>query len=151
MDRQAAVRFGEELATAAKRLAAVVYPMGSGMFRHGTARSGGARSGMGHLAGGRLATVGLPVGAVWLDWVRRGSARLGRARFAGAWFGRVRSGMARWGLVRSCYAAYRWFTEPSMRCVSIVWCGKPRFAMVRSGMLWRGQVRYGAAMQRSTD
>lgn len=74
MDRQAAVRLGEELATAAKRLAAVVYPMGSGMFRHGTARSGGARSGMAHLAGGQLATVGLPVGAVRLVVMRLGVA-----------------------------------------------------------------------------
>ena len=52
--------------------------------------------------------------------------------------------MAWFGEVRSCYAAYRWFSEPSMRCVSIVWCGQPRFAMVRQGMVWRVQVRFGA-------
>ncbi len=58
-------------------------------------------------------------------------AWFGRARFAGAWFSRVRSGMARWGLVRSCYAAYRWFSEPSMRCVSIM-----RPGSVGLGWVW---------------
>lgn len=100
MDRQAAVRLGavrsgkvgvglarhgkvrssEELATAAKRLAAVVYPMWSGRVSLGAVRRGLVGYGMAHLAGGQLATVGLPVGAV-----RRG--------LAAAWQGVVWSGM----------------------------------------------------------
>lgn len=80
MDRQAAVRLGEELATAAKRLAAVVYPMGSGTVRHGKVRHGQARYG---------ASSGRPVGNSWSssrcgkvgrDAVRRGIARCGLAR-----------------------------------------------------------------------
>ena len=50
------MRSGMELATAAKRLAAVVYPMGSGTVRHGKVRHGQARYG---------AFSGRPVGNSW--------------------------------------------------------------------------------------
>lgn len=62
----------------------------------------------------------------------------------GVRFGWVRLGMVRLGPVRSCYAAFSRLIQSADRCVSIVWCGKPRFAMVMSGMVWRVQVRSGA-------
>lgn len=49
-------------------------------------------------------------------------------------FGWVRLGMVRLGLVRSCYAAYRSFTEASVRCVSI--CGLAWHGGAGTGMVW---------------
>lgn len=79
---------------------------------------------MGHLAGGQLATVGLPVGAV-----RCGGAwlRLGRAWFGQAWFGEV----------RSCYAAFNGLNQSVERCVSII-----RSGLVGRGGVWLGSARF---------
>lgn len=53
-----------------------------------------------------------------LGQVRQSWAGIGEARQAD-----VRSGEVRLGAVRSCYAAYRRFSEPFMRCVSIIGYG----------------------------
>jgi hypothetical protein len=64
-----------ELATAAKRLAAVVYPMGSGSVRRDKVRHGQARYG---------AFSGRPVGNSWSS-SRCGLVGLSEARFGAAW------------------------------------------------------------------
>lgn len=80
-------RSGMELATAAKRLAAVVYPMGSGTVRRCKARYG--QVGLGAVWYG--ASSGRPVGNSW------SSSRCGAAGLGCGLAGR---GLVRHGLVR---------------------------------------------------
>lgn len=55
--------------------------VGSGPARHGRAGRGRVRQGMVHLAGGQLATVGLPVGAARWGTAWRDEERLGLAGY----------------------------------------------------------------------
>lgn len=111
-----------ELATAAKRLAAVVYPMGSGSVRRCKARYG--QVGLGAVWYG--ASSGRPVGDSW------SSSRCGAAGLGCGLAGR---GLVRHGLVRGCYAAFSRLIQSADRCVSIKWA--------RRGLEWHGGAGHG--------
>lgn len=72
------MRSGMELATAAKRLAAVVYPMGSGAVGRGTARYGVVRW-------GEVWCYEVGQATVWSGEVRYGEVWSGLVGFGSVW------------------------------------------------------------------
>ena len=123
--------------------------MWSGQVSLGAVRRGQVGYGMGHLAGGQLATVGLPVGAARWGTAWRGEERLGLAgygeelataakRLAAVvypmWSGAVARDTARYGVVRWGEV---WCYEVGQ---ATVWSGE-----VRYGEVWSGLVGFGSA------